>query len=409
MKRLVLVGAGHAHARVLREFALHPPSDIELTLVSSVVQAPYSGMMPGWLAGHYRWDECTIDFAALVDAAGGRLIRSDARALDPDRRELTLDDGTRLGYDLLSLNVGSTLTPPAFEGTTVLPLRPLSRLHEQWEAWCTSLSTLPDRPLHVAAVGGGAAGVEILLAAQWRLARIAPARSFRFTLYTNADRLLPGSGRSVSKRLAALCEARGIELKFNTRIDSAIHRLEPTPDLLFWAAGAQAVSWLQNCGLATDAQGYVQVDSTLRSGSHANVFAVGDCAGWQSPLPKSGVYSVRMGPVLADNLRRAAASRPLQTYRPQARFLALISTGDHHAIASWGPFTFSGAWVWRWKDHIDRGFIRRYTIDSNAQGNAHSENTESATSTSGRSAASSAPGNGTATNARRRPVPTRPE
>lgn len=363
MKRLVLVGAGHAHARVLREFASRAPRDAEIVLASSVVQAPYSGMMPGWLAGHYRWEDCTIDFGRLAQAAGARLVRADACGLDPDRRELTLEDGTRLDYDLLSLNVGSTLRPPALPGSIVLPLRPLACLRERWRDWCAALPSLPNRPLRIAMVGGGAAGVEMLLAAQWRLARIAPTREFQFALYTRSDRLLPAAPPDVSARLSALCAARGIELHYNQSVDAGGHALDRTPDLIFWAAGAQAVSWLRSTRLAADAHGFIEIDPALRSTSHSNVFAVGDCAGWKTPLPKAGVYSVRMGPVLAANLRNAAESRPLRAYRPQARFLALISAGDRRAVASWGPFSFSGEWVWRWKDWIDRRFIQRYALD----------------------------------------------
>lgn len=362
MKRVILVGTGHAHARVLRDFAQRPLHGIELVLASSVVRAPYSGMMPGWLTGRHCWDECTIDFMSLVETAGGRLMQADACALDPNRRELTLDCGSRLGYDLLSLNVGSTLNPPVFEGTTVLPLRPLWRLRSQWETWCSALAALPDRALHIAAAGGGAAAVEMLLAAQQRLARIAPARRFSYRLYTRADRLLPGATRRASARLAALCQARGMELSFNVRIDEDNPIPSQKPDLLLWATGAQAHPWLRNSGLATDAAGFVRVDSSLRSISHANIFAAGDCAAFAEPLPKSGVYAVRQGPMLAANLRAALEGQAPRAYRPQGRAMALLNLGDGSAMGLWGPFSAEGKWIMNWKDRIDRRFIQRHTL-----------------------------------------------
>ena len=113
-------------------------------------------------------------------------------------------------------------------------------------------------------------------------------------------------------------------------------------------------------GLAADAAGFVQVDAALRSVSHPEVFAVGDAAGATPPLPKAGVYAVRQGPVLADNLRAVLGGRAPRSYRPQRRALALLATGDGGAIAAWGPHAAQGpGWGW-WKDRIDRDFIARY-------------------------------------------------
>jgi NADH dehydrogenase FAD-containing subunit len=133
-------------------------------------------------------------------------------------------------------------------------------------------------------------------------------------------------------------------------------------DLLLWATGAQAQAWQRDAArrgrLAVDAAGFVRVDARLQSVSHPRVFAVGDCAAFDPPLPKAGVFAVRQGPVLTAQLRAAlagAAAPP--AYRPQRRFLVLLATGDGRAIASRGRLWAEGRWVMRWKDHIDRGFI----------------------------------------------------
>ena len=112
-KQLVLVGAGHAHAQVLLDWLHAPLADTELTLVSPTALAPYSGMVPGWMAGHYRWDECCIDFARLCRRAGATLRIGMATGIDPAASELRIDDGDKLSYDALSLDIGSTAAPPA--------------------------------------------------------------------------------------------------------------------------------------------------------------------------------------------------------------------------------------------------------------------------------------------------------
>ena len=125
---------------------------------------------------------------------------------------------------------------------------------------------------------------------------------------------------------------------------------------------------------------FIRVDAQLRSVSHPQVFAVGDCAHWSGDapaagttgaraddgagLPKAGVYAVRMGPVLARNLRAALGQGAPVDYRPQRRFLALLATADRQAIAAWNGWSAQGPrlgrWLWRWKDRIDRGFLRRF-------------------------------------------------
>jgi pyridine nucleotide-disulfide oxidoreductase family protein len=370
MKRLLLVGAGHAHARVLREFAQRGVANLEVLLISPAAQAPYSGMVPGWLAGHYRWEECCIDFAHLCRRAGASLRIDTANGIDAARSELALASGERLAYDWLSLDIGSTLIPPVSDRLTVLPMRPLAALHARWQALRDRVRTLgAGADYRVLMVGGGAAGVESLLAAQKQLTQWAPKVRFQFVLATQGDTLLSGLAADAGRRLNKQLAGRGITVVSDFSADrleqdSVISSDERTlqTDAVLWATGAQAYGWPAQAGLATDERGFIRVDATLRSISHSNVFAAGDCASWQPPLPKAGVFSVRMGPVLAHNLRAAIRGEPLQTYVPQTRYLVLIGTGGVHAVAAWGPLSWQGEWVWRWKQRIDRDFVARYNM-----------------------------------------------
>ncbi len=364
MKRLLLVGAGHAHAQVLRDWVRQPVPHTDLLLVSPSALAPYSGMVPGWLAGTYRYEQICIDFAALARAAGARFVRDEMVALDPDKRIVRLASGDALDYDRLSLNIGSTLEPPAPAGTRLLALRPLGRLHEATEALWPELAALRgERPYVVTAIGGGAAGFESLLAVLQRLRSVMPGRRLQGGLVSNGITLLPGMAPGAVRAALRALRRADVNLQLGT---AWCPRLAEGSDLLLWATGAVAHAWQRDAdrrgGLAVSERGFIRVDTQLRSVSHPEAFAVGDCAEWEVPLPKAGVYAVRMGPVLTHNLRAALEGRALHDYEPQSRFLALLATADGRAIASRGRLSAEGRWLWRWKDHIDRGFLRRFEL-----------------------------------------------
>lgn len=366
MKRLLLVGAGHAHAQVLRDWIDAPVPGCELTVVSPSALAPYSGMVPGWLGGHYRFDQVCIDFEALAAAAGAQLVIDELTSLDPNRRRAGLRSGAMLDYDLLSLNVGSTLTPPAAQpGMRVLSMRPIGELQLAWETVLSDpmLST-GDRPLSVVAVGGGAAGVESLLATLARWRGLQPRRSVQGRLISRGPTLLPDMAPGAARAAHAALAAAGVTVQLDSRwADGEAGAC----DLLLWATGAEAHAWQREGGLAVSERGFIRIDEHLRSVSHPHVYAVGDCAEWAAPLPKAGVFAVRMGPVLSHNLRVALSAGVPRAYSPQRRFLALLSTADGRAIASWGRWSAQGRWVWRWKDHIDRGFLQRFALAHSPQ------------------------------------------
>ncbi|MBM3491150.1 MAG: selenide, water dikinase SelD [Alphaproteobacteria bacterium] len=366
---LLLLGGGHAHVEVLRRFALAPEPNWRLTLIARESEAPYSGMLPGLLAGHYTRAECHVDLGALCRRGGVRLIRAAASGLDANAQAVHCADRPPLAYDLLSIDVGSTPAATAIAGAAEhgLPVKPVDGFLERLAAF-ESVAGDHAGKRHVVVIGGGAGGVELCLALHHRLVRRSSAGGYQFTLISDGATILPNHAAGVRRRLLAALTEAGIRLRLGqaARAVSFAH-LTLTDgtslpcDLAILATGAAAPAWLASSGLALDGQGFLRIDNSLRSVSHPQVFAAGDCAAFDAlPLPKSGVYAVRQGPVLAENLRRAGQGVPLRDYRPQRRTLALIATGPRHAIASYGPLALSGAWVWRWKDRIDRRWMAMY-------------------------------------------------
>jgi selenide,water dikinase len=205
---------------------------------------------------------------------------------------------------------------------------------------------------------------------QYRLVHVEGARHFRVTLISAADSLLPDYPRAAARRVARLLSERGIRLRLGTRISAAAPGVLSTAsgeviagDDVLWVTDAGAPDWPRGAGLAVDSRGFVQVDRNLQSISSPGVFAAGDIASLSGrPLPKAGVFAVRQGPILADNLLRAASGVRLRRYRPQRRYLSLIAMGDRYALAARGPFVAAGGWVWLLKDWIDRRFVDRFRL-----------------------------------------------
>jgi pyridine nucleotide-disulfide oxidoreductase family protein len=368
MKRLLLAGGGHAHVHVLAELARAPLPGAEVTLVTPYARQMYSGMLPGWVAGHYGVEQIVIPLPALAAAAGVRLVEDRIVALDAAARRATLVGGQVLDYDLLSLDTGPVMDRDAVPGARehALFLRPVEHFVTGFEAL---LQRAAARPLDLAVVGGGAGGVEISLALAHRLQ--AMGGGSRVSLVSGAGGPLEGFAEAVRRPVLRALQARRVTvLPHDCRAIEAGRLTLATPgevgtrvacDVALLAIGTSAPPWLRSSGLALDPRGFVATGPTLQSRSHPEVFAAGDVATrTDAPHPKSGVYAVRAGPPLALNLRRAVAGGDLQPYGPQRRTLYLLSTGAKHAVASWGPWSTSGRWVWWWKDRIDRGFIARY-------------------------------------------------
>ena len=356
-RRLVLVGGGHSHAQVLERWIHDPLPDVDLWVVSPDAQSPYSGMVPGWLAGLYAYDAICIDVAALCADAGATFVHDEMVGLDATRRQVQLRSGAPLPYDVLSLDVGSTLDPPSLADATVLPLRPLSQLRCRWDALLAGLATDPLAAVEITVVGGGAAGFECVVALH---ARLRQRSNVRATLCTTGETLLPGLAPGAVRHAARVLAARGIALHTGRAFDAS-NLTKNARHVVVWAAGARPHAWQRTTGLAIDADGYFLVDRYLRSTSHPEVYASGDCAGWTSrPLPKAGVYAVRMGPVLTDNLRAALDQGRPRIHHPQRDHLVLLSTAHRQAIASKRSWSVAGSWVWRWKDWLDRRFIARF-------------------------------------------------
>jgi len=133
VKDIVLVGGGHAHAFVLKNFGMNPQPGVRVTLITRDLHTPYSGMLPGHVAGLYTKDECHIDLAKLARWANVRLIYAEVDGLSRDQKTIHVKGGRPpIPYDVLSINVGSA--PKIIEAraalfgageTAITPVKPI--------------------------------------------------------------------------------------------------------------------------------------------------------------------------------------------------------------------------------------------------------------------------------------------
>ena len=360
VKELVLVGGGHAHALVLRRWGMAPVPGVRLTLINPGPTAPYTGMLPGHVAGHYPAEALEIDLVRLTRFAGARLVLGAVDGIDTYARRLSVPGRAPIAYDLMSLDIGITSDMADLAGFAAhgIAAKPMGPFAQAWGAYCAG-----SGPARIAVIGGGVAGVELALACAHRMRTL--GRQAEVAVIDRGEILGGWAGRA---RLLQAMDAQAI-----TRIEGASpvavtaeavvlsDGRHVASDFTIGAAGAVPQRWLADCGMALQ-DGYLVVDHHLRSISHPEIYGAGDCVHLRdSPRPKAGVFAVRAAPVLAWNLRADLTGQPRKRFQPQRRFLKLVGLGDRRALAEKAGWTWSGAAMWRWKDRIDRRFMDRLT------------------------------------------------
>jgi selenide,water dikinase len=374
---LVLLGGGHSHAIALKQFGMKPIPGVRLTLITDLSHTPYSGMLPAYVAGLYDFDACHIDLRRLSRYAGAVMVLDRAIGLDLSQSCVKLAAHPPIRFDLLSIDIGSTPATLPGSAEQIIPVKPISQFLRRWDQLIAQVTQQPGR-LRIAVVGGGAGGVELMLAIQSRLSRLyaslgQPVHLLELHLLHRDHRLIPERSVGLGRQVQQILTQRGVQVHLGepvTQISTSNEGkkiccqsgLTLECDQIFWVTQAAAADWLTTSGLHTDERGFILVNDYLQSVSHPQVFAAGDVATMvQHPHPKAGVFAVRQGKPLAQNLRRALAGEPFRSFVPQQEFLALIGMGDRTAIASRGQLALGPhPLLWRWKDWIDQRFMQKF-------------------------------------------------
>ncbi len=369
---IILVGGGHAHVLALLDLAAAGLGS-RVTLVSPTRLTPYSGMLPGHIAGFYSHADIHIDLDVLCRRVGAMRREAAVVGLDRPAGAVLLGDGGRLPYRIASIDVGiePDMSAIAGAGAHAVPVKPIAGLLPRIEALRAAILARTSST-RVIVVGGGAAGVEIALALQVRLradlvAAGGAGRSVAVALVAGSG-LVPTLASGARRMAAAALRAAGVDVvegRRAVRVDADHVELDDgsrlAGDFVVFSTTARAPGWLATLGLPVRPDGSLVVGPTLQSPGDPAVFAAGDCS-WMAHAPreKAGVFAVRQGPALAANIAAAWQGTPLRPFQPQERILVLLSTANGRAIAARGALAFEGRAAWWLKDWIDRRFMARF-------------------------------------------------
>jgi selenide,water dikinase len=388
-REVVLLGIGHTNAHILKMWRMKRPRNTRLTCVSNFPCVTYSGMLPGVLAGQYAEEQMEIDLVRLCAANGARLIIGDVVGLEAeaDSNALQFADRPPMPFDVLSIGIGSLIRPAGAQGVASdvgdespqrILIKPMQTFLDRLRGHIAQIpqeseqqgSEQPERTLAI--VGAGAGGVEVTLCISHFLRQERPDIHWKVALVSGAEEVIPDYSVATRQRVMKALEQQQIEVRTGCRVLSVsdgyfqLQDRAPLPvdlpvDIGVWASGATSAPLLSQLGLPVDANGFITVDENLQSTSGRPVFAVGDAASLPFDyVMKAGVFAVREGPILWENIQRSLAQKPLVPYRPQRDFLRLLNTGDGKAIAQYKGLSVTSNWAWKLKDWIDRKFMKMY-------------------------------------------------
>ncbi len=372
-RHVVLLGVGHTNAHLVRMWRMHAPPDTDLTCLSNFPVVTYSGMLPAVLAQQVPRDEMEIDLVRLCNSVSARLITDPVIGIDHNSREIRFEARPNIPFDFLSIGIGSI---PSFDGVEVesdslVRIKPMQTFLQRMRATLEAREKIDGKDhLDVVIVGSGVAGVEVTLCLPPFIHSVTRLPC-RLRIVTRSEMVVPDLEPRTRRLLAAELERRGVSVTAGTAVkrilrDSVVldDGTRAPADLVVWATGAAPPPLLTRLGLALDSRGFLETDRTLQSTSMKGVFAVGDTGSMKGePVPKAGVYAVRQGPVLWDNLHRFLEGRPLKEYKPQRSFLKLINLGDGRAVGQWHKIAFAGSWAMKLKQHIDTSFMSMFRVE----------------------------------------------
>lgn len=380
-KEVILIGGGHTHVLFLKMWAQMPAENVRITLVSPSVLTPYSGMLPGYIAGHYTFEQSHIDLPRLCQLAGVRFIQASVVNIESKKQIIHLNGRPPLGYDCASINTGITPdTTVSGSAQFSIPIKPISELNCRWQSLLSRLTQNPKQtmPTRIGVVGGGAAAVEFIQAMAWRFSNN-PAiaeQEIQLTLIQSGAGLPENYPTAVQKSLKNQFENLKIEVVEHFTVEGVRECDKGGYSLInhdrsiikvtdvFWCTHAKGAHWIAQSDITTDNNGFIKTSNTLEAIETNRIFAVGDCATIvDNPRPKAGVFAVRQAPTLFRNLLAKLDGRPLVRHKSQTSFLSILTGGGQWAVASRGRFAIGAPvphWVWQWKRSIDQRFMDQF-------------------------------------------------
>lgn len=358
MKTIILVGGGHAHLYCLHQFNKELSLEWNVLLISSSDFQYYSGMFSGFSEGIYTLEDIRVNLKQLAKSSNVSFIQDTITKVDPFTKELLGSSGERYTYDIVSFDVGSQINIPEPFKSHSLDIKPNFHFAE-------NIVSFRESP-HPVIVGGGASGVELALSIlAWRNKyQLQP----NVTLISSTC-LLSQQAKSISRKIELIANQKGLHFYTNESVMMVDEQNVVTntgrkllQSKVLWLTGPKAPEFFTESNLLHDRSGFLLVNDSLQSINHPDIFGAGDCVtiNIYPSLTKNGVYAVRQGPVLWENIKRALSSNTLVSFMPQKRFLSILSTGEDEGLLSYGAMSFHGGMPWKLKQSIDHRFMNQY-------------------------------------------------
>lgn len=370
MKHLVFVGGGHSHAIALKEWGKKKLAGVKVTLISNVKDAPYSGMLPGLIAGYYSYEATHINLEKLAQFAEIDLMIEEVINIDPEQRQVICQSGAIIKFDVLAIDIGITPQDTQIKGAKLyaIPAKPVPYLLEKWQEIINSCQENPSAPITINIIGAGAGGVELSLNMHQRLSRILAPEKLTINLIHRGSKILSHQNQRASNLLTHILKQK----KINLYLETEIAEVQPQQvisksgkkfnyNYTFLVTNAQPAVWLKNSQIITDQQGFIITKNTLQTINHPYIFATGDIANIHNfPCPKAGVFAVKQGKPLFKNILNYLSDQPLINYIPQQKYLNIIGTGEKNAVAIWDGIICRSPLLWNLKEWLDFNFMNQF-------------------------------------------------
>ena len=365
-KKVIIVGAGHAHLTILKNLQEFKTAGHDVTVVSSSCLHYYSGMGPGMLSGIYRPEEIRFNVKKMSEDRGAVFIENKVVKIHPQKKEIDLQSGQTLPYDVMSVNTGSFVPVDAPDSSDdwVITVKPIENL---LNARRKIIAALKTKELKITVVGGGPTGVEVAGNLD-RLVRNESGKC-RITLVAGT-RLLRQLKAGVRNRVLNSLAGRKVQVIEDTRVSSIKDKSvalsdgrDVESDIVFVAVGVKPSPLFEKSGLTIGQDGGMLVNRYLQSVAYPEIFGGGDCISFQpQPLAKVGVYAVRQNPILFNNLLGSLKGTALEPFHPQKAVLLAFNLGDGTAVVQWHSIVWGGRLGFALKNYIDQTFMKNFQI-----------------------------------------------
>jgi NADH dehydrogenase FAD-containing subunit len=364
-KNLVLVGGGHAHMVTLANIYAFVRKGHRVTVIGPSEHHYYSGMGPGMLGGTYSPSDIRFATKHVVEKQGGIFVLGKAVRVRPDEKQIELESGETVPYDVVSFNAGSYVPRLNLSEDTenIYSVKPIERL---MEAQARIKELVSQKPITIGIIGGGPSSAEIA-GNIWQLTSEHGENQPRVKIFGGSG-LMARFPEEVRTRVEQSLKSRGVEILTNGYIQT----IEPDGiilesgerydlDFIFLAMGVRPNAIFERSGIPTGPDGGLLVNSHLQSTAYPEMFGGGDCIYFQDqPLDKVGVYAVRQNPVLYNNLMSALEGEPLQVFSPGGDYLLIFNMGGGKGVLRKKWLTFGGRLAFIIKDYIDRKFMKKF-------------------------------------------------